>query len=182
MVSIASSTAIFIYALLMGKPMVGRRGRVEHTPLPAGLHAILTYAVIIGVCYLFLIGIGWYDPELLSAVPVGLGVFFAFTFAVVAIVVANLKPAVIRGVESKGMLLAAEQGGKVRVLEARQCAAGESVFADKVTKQPAAEITIDQLLALGMRVGQGVPQWNGHPLRTKHAFLTVADVTDGNIR
>lgn len=98
------------------------------------------------------------------------------------VVVANLKPAEIRGVASQGMLLAAEQGRKVRVLEARQCTAGESVFAQGIAKKPKEQITIEEFLALGMRVGQGVPQWNGRPLRTKHAFLTVAEVNEGEIR
>ena len=98
------------------------------------------------------------------------------------VIVANLQPAVIRGIESKGMLLAAEQDGSVRVLEARQSSIGESVFADKVVKQPKPEITIDEFSVLGLRVGQGVPQWNGHPLRTKQAFLTVAEINEGKIR
>lgn len=44
------------------------------------------------------------------------------------IVVTNLKPAKLRGIESKGMLLAAEKDGKVRVLEAPKTEAGSDVY------------------------------------------------------
>lgn len=70
--------------------MVGRRARVSHVALPAGLHAILTYAVIIGLCYLFLIGVGWYNPELLAAVPVGIEAFLTFSVIVIGVVAALL--------------------------------------------------------------------------------------------
>ncbi len=44
------------------------------------------------------------------------------------IVVANLKPAKLRGVISEGMILAAEHDGKLEVLEASKSAAGERVY------------------------------------------------------
>ncbi len=48
------------------------------------------------------------------------------------IVVTNLKPAKLRGVESQGMLLAADKGGAVRVLEAPKSPAGAQVFAEGI--------------------------------------------------
>jgi methionyl-tRNA synthetase len=46
------------------------------------------------------------------------------------IVVANLKPAQLRGIESKGMLLAAQLGDAVRVLEAPKSAPGSDVYVE----------------------------------------------------
>ena len=98
------------------------------------------------------------------------------------VIIANLRPAVIRGEKSQGMLLAAEEQGRVRVLEASQCLPGESIFCEQVIKQPKPELTIEEFGALGLRVVSGHPQWNGHALRSKHGLVTVAEIQNGNIR
>ena len=58
------------------------------------------------------------------------------------VIVSNLKPAVLRGVESQGMLLAAQLGDEVKVLEATNSPFGGQVFIDG-EEVGLSEITID---------------------------------------
>ncbi len=48
------------------------------------------------------------------------------------VLVTNLKPALLRGVESQGMMLAAEKDGKVRVLEPKNAEPGDQVSIDGI--------------------------------------------------
>ncbi|MCX8199967.1 MAG: methionine--tRNA ligase [Candidatus Micrarchaeota archaeon] len=60
------------------------------------------------------------------------------------IIVKNLKPARIRGVESAGMLLAAASGDEVEVLCAPDSRPGDKVVAEGILPAPRKEITIEE--------------------------------------
>ncbi len=109
----------------------------------------------------------WYKPEEL----VGKNV----------VVVCNLKPAQIRGVESQGMVLTAEYKKDVthllKVLEAPKAKPGEQVFLD--SPQTAFK-TIDfkEFEKLAFTVGNKQILLSGKPLRTKDAPLAI-DMENG---
>jgi tRNA-binding EMAP/Myf-like protein len=66
------------------------------------------------------------------------------------IVVANLKPAKLKGIESQGMLLAAEKNGKVALLEAPKSNLNDrAIFKEGA---PAAEVTIDEFAKLKITI------------------------------
>ncbi len=66
------------------------------------------------------------------------------------IVVANLKPAKLKGIESQGMLLAAEKNGKVVLLEAPKSNLNDrAIFKEG---SPAAEVTIDEFAKLKITI------------------------------
>ena len=98
------------------------------------------------------------------------------------IVVANLKPAQLRGKMSAGMLLAGDDGAVVRVLEAPTAKAGEQVFVNGVNSSPETQITIDDVLAAGLAVHDGVPMYKSEALRTKDGEISIADVKSGKIK
>lgn len=61
------------------------------------------------------------------------------------IVVKNLIPAKLRGVESQGMLLVAEtKGGLIEVLECPHCEPGAKITAEEIESSPKPHITIDE--------------------------------------
>ncbi len=95
------------------------------------------------------------------------------------IVVCNLKHAKLRGVESQGMLLAADNGEDVKILEAPNSEPGSSVFAEGVEKKPADEISIDELLSFGLKVKNKRVVYEDKPLRTSDEIISV-DMPDGS--
>ncbi len=58
--------------------------------------------------------------------------------------VANLKPAKIRGIESQGMILAADDGKNLSILLAQNSESGAQVFAEGIPRKPAQQITFDE--------------------------------------
>ena len=71
------------------------------------------------------------------------------------IVVANLKPARIRGIESNGMLLAAEdENGVVSLLDPGDVKPGSDVYIDGVDKKPVKVIEFDEFKKIEMRVDE----------------------------
>ena len=81
--------------------------------------------------------------------------------------VANLKPAKIRGIESQGMILAADDGKTLSILSAEKSEPGASVFAEGVTKKPANQITFEEFEKLEIIVNKdGFVLYNGKKLRT----------------
>jgi len=93
------------------------------------------------------------------------------------IIVSNLKPAVLRGVESQGMLLAAEKDGKLALLNPGNVGAGEQVHIEGINPK-SEQITIDQFASFTLETKGGHALYNGKPLRTKHGDVTV-DIPDG---
>ena len=82
----------------------------------------------------------------------------------------------LRGIESQGMLLAAQIGNEVKVLEAPKSSAGDHVFVDGETAG-ATEITIDEFLLIKMTTKNKKAVFEGLPLKTKKEEISV-DIGD----
>ena len=95
------------------------------------------------------------------------------------IIVANLKHAKLRGVESQGMLLAADNGEAVKVLEAPNSRPGSSVFVEGIEKTPVKELNLDEFLALGLKTISKQAVYLDKPLRTDEEIIRV-DMPDGS--
>jgi len=93
------------------------------------------------------------------------------------IIVANLKPAKLRGIVSQGMVLAADAGGVVKVLEAPHAHPGEPVTIAGV-KSGTKEITIDDVINLKMTTTLQRVLVDGQPLCTPTGEIVV-DMPDG---
>ncbi|MBN1385724.1 methionine--tRNA ligase [Candidatus Woesearchaeota archaeon] len=95
------------------------------------------------------------------------------------IVIRNLKPAKLRGFESQGMLLAAQAGEKVRVLEAENSDPGDAVFTVS-PNVPAGEISFEEFSKLDLKVGPGRDALHkGKALKTDKEYVFV-DLPEGS--
>jgi len=92
------------------------------------------------------------------------------------VIISNLKPAMIRGKESRGMLLAAEKDGIVKVLEPKG-KPGDDVFVKGYHKGEK-EITIDAFLKIKLTTKGGQAVYNNAVLQTNQGPVTV-DLPDG---
>jgi methionyl-tRNA synthetase len=72
------------------------------------------------------------------------------------VIVANLKPAKLRGVMSEGMLLAAEAGDLVGVVLAPKAHPGDAVLLDGIVPKPAKEVAIKEFFSVSLRADKGV--------------------------
>lgn len=92
------------------------------------------------------------------------------------IIISNLKPAVLRGVESQGMLLAAQLGNEVKVLEAPNSPAGEQVFiaGEEIGSE---QITIEDFAQITFTTQNKNVVFEGKPLQTKKEKV-IADIGD----
>jgi methionyl-tRNA synthetase len=81
------------------------------------------------------------------------------------IVVSNLKPAMLRGVLSEGMLLAASQGKKVGLLLCPDAEVGEELFFEGLENQGADEITIDDFFAFKLKADKDGVSAEGYKLK-----------------
>jgi methionyl-tRNA synthetase len=91
------------------------------------------------------------------------------------VMVINLKPATIRGVESKGMLLAATDANKVvSLLNPKDCSPGSEVGVDGVPREPVPILEFEAFKQAPMTVdGKGNAIYNGKPLKTKSIIITT---------
>ena len=96
------------------------------------------------------------------------------------ILVSNLKPAKLRGVESQGMLLAAEKGDLCEVLEAPGAKPGDPVDIGEY-KHSQKEISIDEFFKLKMVVKGGKVTCEGHPVTAKGSPITASKATDAKV-
>lgn len=98
------------------------------------------------------------------------------------IIVTNLKTAKIRGVESHGMLLAAEnKDGEVGVLYVKDAKEGESVAFDK-TLPIEKEISFNDFLKVKMEVKEGIAYFEGNALLANNKRVKAEKVINGIIR
>ncbi len=95
------------------------------------------------------------------------------------VVIANLKHAVLRGVESQGMLLAADNGNEVKLLSAPNSAPGDSVFIEGL-RNSASEIDIETFKRLGLVSDKGRAVYKGRRLKTPKEEISV-EISDGAI-
>jgi len=93
------------------------------------------------------------------------------------VVVTNLKPAKLRGVESQGMLLAAEKKDKVVLLQAKKSNAGDQVFIEGITPKTK-QIKIDQFAKIKLKTKNKKAIYDGKPLKTEFEDI-LADIQDG---
>lgn len=94
------------------------------------------------------------------------------------VVIVNLKPAQLRGVESRGMLLAAGKGKEVKVLEAPKSKPGDSVFADGLESKPMKEIDISLFDKIKIKTKNGKVVYGNYTLKTAKEDL-VPGIEDG---
>ncbi len=93
------------------------------------------------------------------------------------VVLSNLKPAEVRGVQSQGMLLAAEKDGVVKVVETPNSNAGEIVFVEGVAPKNA-EITIEDFKKVKLTTADKKVVCDGKELKTAKESVIV-DIGDG---
>lgn len=94
------------------------------------------------------------------------------------VIICNLKPAKLRGVESQGMLLAAEKDGKVVLLQANESEPGEKVFAETFEPEPEGQVTIDQFAKIKFEIKDKKIFYNKQELKTEKENI-IADIADG---
>ena len=102
------------------------------------------------------------------------------------VLVNNLKPARLRGVESRGMLLAASKDGPegreaVEVLDASPAAPGTILALGGLPSEPAAEIDIDTFFSIPIRAEGGVIKIGTRNLEADGKVLSTSRVTDGKV-
>jgi len=85
------------------------------------------------------------------------------------VLVANLKPAVIRGVRSQGMLLAADDG-KPSLLIAND-EPGSLIFFEGMEIEPADEIDFDEFIKMDIEVRNGLITYKGKFLCDKKGYI-----------
>ena len=98
------------------------------------------------------------------------------------VVVTNLKPAKLRGVESQGMLLAADAGTVVGILNAPASPPGTQVTAGGVYGKGAPQVEIGDIAALDLQAKGGKAYLNGAELRTEAETVQVDKDVEGRIR
>ncbi|MEM4348635.1 MAG: methionine--tRNA ligase [Candidatus Anstonellaceae archaeon] len=97
------------------------------------------------------------------------------------ILVKNLKPAVIRGVESQGMLLAAQdEKGNVEVLmvDAKE---GTKVHAGTASVPSNSQITLEQFFSIKLEIKGGIFLANGKPVLLNGHPITTKKVLNGKV-
>jgi methionyl-tRNA synthetase len=94
------------------------------------------------------------------------------------IIVANLKPAKLRGELSKGMLLAADDGKNVRLLDASKSKPGEKVTAEGIVPAPRKELEFEDFTKAKMAVKKGKIFHDSKLLKTETEEVSVKGVED----
>lgn len=92
------------------------------------------------------------------------------------VVVTNLKPAKLRGIESKGMLLAASKGEKTVLLESPGSNPGDQVFPEGMEVQTS-QINIDDFAKIKLKVNGKKVLYDGKALKTEKEEVR-ADIED----
>jgi methionyl-tRNA synthetase len=95
------------------------------------------------------------------------------------LVVANLKPAQLRGIESAGMVLAADRkDGKVVPVDPGDAALGDLVTAEGISSSPKAKLSKSAFEKAPLEVQGGKVVYQGRPLVSGTGFI-VSDAEDG---
>jgi methionyl-tRNA synthetase len=96
------------------------------------------------------------------------------------IIVTNLKPASIRGIQSKGMLLAAEDDqGNVTLLDPKNATPGSEVYVEEIPREPVLVLEFDDFKQVVMTVGEKQEIiYNGKTLKSKNNTV----VTDKKVK
>jgi methionyl-tRNA synthetase len=96
------------------------------------------------------------------------------------VIVSNLKPAKIRGFESKGMLLAAEDDrGTCSLLDPQDATPGTEIYIEGIPREPSSILEFEDFKKVMMIVGENQKaMYNGKSLQTKKDVV----VTDKNVK
>lgn len=94
------------------------------------------------------------------------------------VIVSNLKPAKLRGKESQGMLLAADDGTNVKVLEAPQSKPGSQVRADDDEEIGSETIEFEDFMKVTITTKDGKAMFKDKVLHTDAEKISV-DISDG---
>src|SRR3989344_1882625 len=98
-------------------------------------------------------------------------------------VLTNLKPAILRGKESQGMILAANDGKNVVPLTAPNSNPGDKVFAEDILPESEAkEITFDDFKKISLVVKNNHATYNGKILQTQKEKVQVYIIDGAKIR
>jgi methionyl-tRNA synthetase len=99
------------------------------------------------------------------------------------VIAKNLKPAILRGVESQGMLLAAEKDGVLEVLSPAGAKPGDKITIEGEPAQAAPQqITIDQFLTVKLEVKDSVALANGKRMLVSGEPIKMEKVADGKVK
>ncbi len=92
------------------------------------------------------------------------------------VVVANLEPAVLRGEESNGMLLAGDDGKNVGILFVESSEPGESVSAGNIKPDPKDMVSFKDFQRIHMKIGEeGCVYYKAEKLKTKSGEVVKAE-------
>ena len=97
------------------------------------------------------------------------------------IVVTNLKPAKLRGIESQGMLLAAEDKEDVGLLTVKDSKPGDSITAEGYINNTA-QISFDDFLKVKLIVKDGKACFDDIVLKVNNEEIKAEKVKQGQIR
>ncbi len=98
------------------------------------------------------------------------------------VVIKNLKPAKIRGAISQGMLLVAEGGKEIEVLELPDCKVGEKIHLEGAQNNPRKEITIEEFFSVPIQVKEGAVVSEGKNLVAGTQKIETKKVKEGKVR
>ena len=98
------------------------------------------------------------------------------------VIVKNLKPASLRGVESRGMLLACEKDGALEVLSPAGAKPGDKVVVEGEAPKTAGEITIDQFATVKLEVKGSLALANGKRMLVNGAPIKAEKLAEGKVR
>ncbi len=97
------------------------------------------------------------------------------------VLVANLKPALLRGVASQGMMLAAEGlEGKLSLANPESAQPGDSIMAEGLNSNPKPQITLKDFEKCPLSVKNGRVYYKGHSLTSRHGPV-LANAPDGAV-
>jgi methionyl-tRNA synthetase len=98
------------------------------------------------------------------------------------ILVENLEYAVIRGIESQGMVLAADNKTNVKVLEANNSKIGDCVFTDSLNKKNDKKISFKEFSKQKIKVNNKKIIYKEEPLKTNNEIIIIDMENDSKIR
>lgn len=94
------------------------------------------------------------------------------------VILCNLKPTTIRGVESNGMLLAGDDGQKVRLLEANKSNPGDLVYPETMNYDRTSEVTFEEFMTFEILTKGKKAVYEDKVIRTDKEELKI-DIKNG---
>ncbi len=98
------------------------------------------------------------------------------------VILRNLKPAVFRGVESNGMLLAALSGDTLALLIGDKSKQGDKVFVEDSENNPSEQITFEDWQKIDIKIYENKPVFEDKKLKTeKEEIMLDKPIPDGTV-